>query len=146
MTTDMTAPATKMDIKNLIDQMQEWQNNSERKSNESEKNSEKKWNKWSKNSEQRFNEWNKNSEKRWGKWKKDFEHMLEQRFEVWDQTIAQWMSNSDERMDRGIKEMNLIAAAALEHVQAGVQVINLEKIKDHDDRIVHLEVITGVRE
>lgn len=112
MTTDMTAPATKLDIKNLIDQMQDWQNNSDRK----------------------WHEWEKNFDRKYDQWKKD-----------WDQTTAQWMGNSEETLQRGVKEMNLIAATALEQVQAEVKMINVEKIKDHDDRIIHLEVITGVR-
>ena len=116
MTTDAILPAIRMDIAALKNQIEELQ---------------KKWSGFEFQNEQ---------------WKQEWNTIVMQWMNTSDQQMEKWMNSSDERMEKWKNEMNLFFAAALEQVQDAVKVINLEKIRDHDDRIIHLEMITGVRE
>ncbi len=47
--------------------------------------------------------------------------------------------------ERWKDEMKLHFDFSVEQIKESVKMINMEKIKNHDDRITHLEVITGIR-
>jgi hypothetical protein len=82
MTTDMTAPATKLDVQMLMEEMGKIHTAIERRQNE----------------------------------------------------LSQWKD-----------DLRLHFDAAVDHFKDAVRVINTEKLYDHEHRIIHLEVINGVR-
>ncbi len=62
-----------------------------------------------------------------------------------DRALRQLSDDLSKKFDAAVETMKLYFDAANERFSGDIAAINMEKIKDHETRIIHLEVITRVR-
>ncbi len=81
---------------------------------------------------------------------KRWKEKLRQDSKKWNEKFRSDARESTEALRRDTEkwkdEARLFFSVALERLEDAVKMINIEKIKDHDDRIIQLEVATGIRE